>query len=140
MRQRFARFIDPVARRTSGVRSAARFISRSPRHGVKLLFNCRSEPRLQFQPDVYPFAAYLGERFGCTHAIAIGSPTAKDLKQLFPQFVIIGFVPSASYPFVDPHKRYCEIQLRFVIPSASEESLSSKGCWCIKRDSLLPSE
>lgn len=96
MRQRFARFLDPIARHTSGARSVARFISQNPRHGVKLLFNCRSEPRLQFQPDVYPFAAYLGERFGCRHVIAIGRPTAKDLKQLFPQFEIIGIVPSAD--------------------------------------------
>ena len=36
------------------------------------------------------------ERFGCTHVIVIGQPTAKDLIQLYPQFEITGFVPSAD--------------------------------------------
>lgn len=46
----------------------------------------------QLQPDVYPFAAYLAERFECTHAVLLGQPTAKDLLQLYPRFEIIGFV------------------------------------------------
>ena len=96
MRHYFRRFLNPLSRHISSARSAAQVISRNPRHGVKLLFNCRSEPRIQFQPDVYPFAAYLGERFGCTHVIAIGRPTAKDLIQLYPQFEIIGIVPGAD--------------------------------------------
>jgi hypothetical protein len=96
VRQYFARFLSPISTHISGVRSAAHVISRNPRHGLKLLLDSRSEPHIQFQPDVYPFAAYLGERFGCTHVIAIGRPTAKDLIQLYPQFEIIGIVPGTD--------------------------------------------
>lgn len=39
---------------------------------------------------VYPFAAYLGQRFGCTHVIGIGCGTAGKLVQFHPQFEIIG--------------------------------------------------
>jgi hypothetical protein len=59
---------------------------------MRLLLDARSTTQIQSQPDVYPFAAYLGERFECTHAIVIGHPTAKDLIQLYPQFEIVGFV------------------------------------------------
>ena len=96
MRYYPGRLLGPVSRHLSGARSAAQLISRNPRHGVKLLLNCRSEPRIQFQPDVYPFAAYLAERFGCTHVIVTGKPTAKDLMELYPQFQIIGIVPGAD--------------------------------------------
>lgn len=96
MRQYFGRFLHSVSQHTSGARSAAQVISRGPRHGLKLLFNSRSAPRIQSQPDLYPLAAYLGERFECTHVIAIGRPSAKDLIQLYPQFEIVGIVPSAD--------------------------------------------
>ena len=96
MKQYFVRFLGPISKYISSARSAAQVISRNPRHGLKLLLNSRSEPRIQSQPDVYPFAAYLGERFGCTHVITIGRPTAKDLLQLYPQFEIIGIVPGAD--------------------------------------------
>lgn len=96
MRQYPGRFLGPISKHISSARSAAQVISRNPRHGVKLLFNCRSEPRIQFQPDVYPFAAYLAERFGCTHVIVTGKPTAKNLIQLYPQFEIIGIVPGVD--------------------------------------------
>jgi hypothetical protein len=60
------------------------------------LLNSWSAPPIRLQPDVYPFAAYLAERFGCTHAIVIGKPTARDLLQLYPQFQIIEIVPDAD--------------------------------------------
>ena len=91
------RLFGPVSKHLSGARSAAQLISRNPRHGVKLLLNSRSEPRIQFQPDVYPFAAYLAERFECTHVIVTGKPTAKDLMELYPQFQIIGIVPVQTW-------------------------------------------
>jgi len=96
MRQYFGQFLGPISKHVSSARSAAQLISRNPRQGLKLLFNCRSAPHTQSQPDVYPFAAYLGERFGSTHVIAIGRPTAKNLIQLYPQFEIIGIVPGAD--------------------------------------------
>ncbi len=96
MRHSLGQFLGPISKYISGARSAAQLVSRNPRHGLKLLLNCRSEPRIQSQPDVYPFAAYLGERFGSNHAIVIGRPTAKDLIQLYPQFEIIGIVPEAD--------------------------------------------
>ncbi len=96
MRQYLGRFLGPFSKHISSARGAAQVISRNPRQCLKLLLNSRSEPRVQSQPDVYPFAAYLGERFGCTHVIVFGRPTAKDLIQLYPQFEIIGIVPGAD--------------------------------------------
>jgi len=96
VRQYLGRFLGPFSKHISSARSAAQIISRNPRQGLKLLFNCRSAPHIQSQPDVYPFAAYLGERFGCTHVIASGRPTAKNLMELYPQFEIIGIVPGAD--------------------------------------------
>lgn len=42
------------------------------------------------QPDVYPFVAYLGERFGCTHVIDVGCDSAKNLTPLSSRFQIVG--------------------------------------------------
>jgi len=55
--------------------------------------------QIQVQPDLYPFAAYLAQRFQCTHVISIGEPTAEDLRQLHPEFKIIGIVPSSALSF-----------------------------------------
>lgn len=59
-----------------------------------------------YQPDVYPFAAYLGERFGCTGVIDVGCGTAGKLAGLYPRFKITGvdFGPNlhhcrTAYPF-----------------------------------------
>ena len=93
---RFRRYLGPFSRYIS---STAEIISRNPRPGLKLLFKSRSEPRIQSQPDVYPFAAYLAERFGCTHVIAIGRPTARELLQIYPKYELIGIVPGADLEF-----------------------------------------
>jgi hypothetical protein len=90
------RLLRPISRHASSARNAAQVISRSPFHGTKLLFNSRSESQIELQPDVYPFAAFLAERFACTHVIVIGKPTARNLKQLFPQFEVIGIVPGTE--------------------------------------------
>lgn len=99
MRRHFGQFLGPLAGRISRVRSAAKVIFGNPPHGLKLLLRSRSESPIQSQPDVYPFAAYLGDRFGCTHAIVVGRPTAKELLHLYPQFGIIGIVPAADQKF-----------------------------------------
>lgn len=96
-------FLGSNSRYISGARSAVQVISRSPAHGLRILLNSKSEPRIQNQPDVYRFAAYLGERFGCTHAILFSRPTAKDLLQLYPQLEIIGIVPSDDLQWCRRH-------------------------------------
>jgi hypothetical protein len=99
VRQYLGQFLGPISKHVSRARGTAQYISRNPRQCLKLLLNSKLEPRVQAQPDVYPFAAYLGERFGCTHVIVFGRPTAKNLKQLYPQFEIIGIVPGADVQF-----------------------------------------
>jgi len=96
LRQSLGQLLRPIRKHVSTARHATQIISRDPRHGPKLWLNSRSGPRSQSQPDVYPFAAYLGERFDCTHVIVVGRPAARDLIQLYPQFEIIGIVPAAD--------------------------------------------
>jgi glycosyltransferase involved in cell wall biosynthesis len=96
VRQHFGRILRPVTRRLPVIRAAAEIISRSPTSGLRLLLDSRSSSQTRLQPDVYPFAAYLGQQFECTHVVAIGKPIAKDLIQVYPQFEIIGVVPEAD--------------------------------------------
>ncbi|HEV8429129.1 MAG TPA: hypothetical protein VGQ41_14605 [Pyrinomonadaceae bacterium] len=96
MRKSFSKFLGPLSKPLSQTLNTAQIISRSPSHSLRLLVNSWSAPRIQAQPDVYPFAAYLAERYDCTHVVAIGRPSAKDLIHLYPRFEIIGIVPSAD--------------------------------------------
>src|SRR5678816_3287719 len=96
LRKSFSKFLGPLSKPLSQALNTAQIISRSPRHSLRLLINSWSAPRIQAQPDVYPFAAYLAERYDCTHVIAIGRPSAKDLIHLYPRFEIIGIIPSAD--------------------------------------------
>jgi hypothetical protein len=89
------RFLGPVPRYIKRARAVVEIISRNPRDGWRLLLASRLEPRYQTQPDVYPFAAYLAERFDCRHAVVIGKPSATELLNLYPRCRIIGIVPSA---------------------------------------------
>jgi hypothetical protein len=93
---RLRKFLGPLSSRISRTIGAVQTISQSPGHGLRLLFNSWSVPQIQSQPDVYPFAAYLAERFGCTHVIAIDRPSAKDLIHLYTKIKIIGIVPGAD--------------------------------------------
>ena len=127
MRQYFGRLLSPISKHILSARSAAQVISRNPRHGLRLLFNSRAEPRTQCQPDIYPFAAYLGERFGCTHAIAIGRPTAKDLIQLYPRFEIIGIVPGTD---LQPYRN------QYGFGTWLEENMSLGGTLALPEDIL----
>jgi hypothetical protein len=94
LRKSISKFLGPLSKPLSQTLNTAQFISRSPRHSFRLLVNSWLAPRIQAQTDVYPFAAYLAERYDCTHVVAIGRPSAKDLMHLFPRFAIIGIVPS----------------------------------------------
>jgi SAM-dependent methyltransferase len=42
------------------------------------------------QPAVYPFAAFLADRFGCTHVVDVGCGQASKLARLHPRFEIVG--------------------------------------------------
>ncbi len=52
-----------------------------------------------WQPDVYPFAAYLARRFRCSYIIDIGCGSAQKLVKLHPEFQVIGldFKDSIKY-------------------------------------------
>src|SRR5437660_6213188 len=95
--------LGPISRQISSARNTAQILSRNPRHGLKLILKSRSEPSIQSQPDVYPFAAYLAERFGCAHVIATDRPSAKDLIQIYPKYEFIGIVPGADLEFCRKH-------------------------------------
>lgn len=99
LRQHIGRLLRPVSRHVPTVRTAAKIIVRTPRSGLRLLRDARSDAAVRQQPDVYPFAAYLAEQFGCTHVITIGRPTASDLKQVYPQLEIVGIVSEADLNF-----------------------------------------
>ncbi len=96
LRRYIGRLLAPFSRQISFTRSAAQLTTRSPRYGPGLLFKSWLAPRPESQPDVYAFAAFLAERFGCTHVVTIGKPTAKNLLALYPQFEIVGLVPGAD--------------------------------------------
>jgi len=96
LRKLIRRSLGPLSKPISRSLSAAKILSPSPSHGLRLLFNSWLGPKIQSQPDVYPFAAYLAERFSCSHVIAIGRPSANDLIHLYPKFKVIGIVPSGD--------------------------------------------
>lgn len=92
IRQHIGRFLRPVSKHVPDIRHAAQIISRSPRSGVRLLSDARTSSQFESQPDVYPFAAYLADKFDCTQIIAMGRPTARNLKQIYPRFAVTGIV------------------------------------------------
>jgi hypothetical protein len=85
--------LRPIAKRIPRVASTIRFIRPRPGERVKFLSHVWRAPRIQSEPDVYPFAAYLAEQLSCTHVITIGRPTARDLRHVYPKLEILGFVP-----------------------------------------------
>jgi uroporphyrinogen-III synthase len=77
-------------------RGAAEVMRPNPGRGLKLLVNCGLENGIQWQPDLFPFAAFLAERFECARAIVVGEPTANELKHLYLQAEIVGLVPESE--------------------------------------------
>ena len=51
------------------------------------------------QPDVYPLAAFLGRKFGCSHIIDIGCGRARKLVELHPEFHITGIDYGSNIKF-----------------------------------------
>jgi hypothetical protein len=88
------RLLNPISKHLTGVRAAARVVSRTK--GLRLLLDSSLRPGTQLTPDVYPFAAYLARVLGCPRVVAVGSPGAKDLVPLCQQFEIDGLVPAAE--------------------------------------------
>jgi hypothetical protein len=114
--------LGPAANPIGRAVRTARSISPSPRHGLKLLVRSWSAPQIHAQPDVYPFVAHLAERLNCSHVIALGHPTVKDLRHLYPKFELIGFtsgVEVQSYRNRYPFGRWLDANQthdRFLLP------------------------
>ena len=64
------------------------YIPRSETSYFEDSINCDSG--IIHQPDVYTFAAYLGQKFGCTHILDIGCGRGLKLSQLHPEFKLVG--------------------------------------------------
>jgi GT2 family glycosyltransferase/SAM-dependent methyltransferase/glycosyltransferase involved in cell wall biosynthesis len=56
-----------------------------------------------WQPDVYPLAAFLARRYGCTHIIDVGCGHARKLSALYPEFNIIGVDFGGNLEFCRAH-------------------------------------
>ncbi|MBV8859448.1 MAG: hypothetical protein JOZ02_21125 [Acidobacteria bacterium] len=93
-KRHLGRLLGPISKHLTGVRAAARVVSRT--RGLRLLLDSSLRPGTQLTPDVYPFAAYLARVLGCRRVVAAGSPAAKDLLALCRQFDIDGLVPAAE--------------------------------------------
>ncbi|HEX8149753.1 MAG TPA: hypothetical protein VF591_21415 [Pyrinomonadaceae bacterium] len=93
-KRHLGRLLRPISKHLTGVRAAARVVSRT--RGVRLLLDSGLRTGTQLNPDVYPFAAYLARVLGCRRVVAAGSPGAKDLLPLCQQFEITGLVPGAE--------------------------------------------
>jgi len=64
------------------------YVSRS--HPSYFVDNLADLKGITHQPHVYPFAAFLARKFGCSHIIDVGCGSAKKLIKLHPEFEIIG--------------------------------------------------
>src|SRR5215218_4515932 len=93
-KRRFGQLLSPISKHFTGVRTAARVVSRT--RGVRLLLDSSLRPGTQLDPDVYPFAAFLARALGCRRVVAAGRPGAKDLLPLCQQFEITGLVSGAE--------------------------------------------
>jgi glycosyl transferase family 2 len=91
MREHFSRPLDSISKRSARLRSAIRFIVGNQSSRPVQPSNAGKVSRTL--PDVFPFAVEMGQRFGCSHMIALGESTAANLLQLNPPLGIIGIVP-----------------------------------------------
>src|SRR2546421_696437 len=58
------------------------------------------------QPDVYPFARYLAQRFGCSALVDIGCGHALKLAEYHPEFRLIGID-------IGSNLNYCRSRYKF---------------------------
>ena len=71
------------------------------------------------QPDVYPFVAFLGRRFGCTHIIDIGCGQARKLASLHPEFKLIGIDFGVNIQYCRDHYEFGQ-WIEFDLESADQ--------------------
>lgn len=93
-KRHLGRLLSPISKHLTGVRTAARVVSRT--RGLRLLLDSSLRPGTQLTPDVYSFAAHLARVLRCQRVVAAGSPAAKDLLPLCQQLDIDGLVPAAE--------------------------------------------
>ncbi|MDX6290155.1 MAG: hypothetical protein QOH42_1954 [Blastocatellia bacterium] len=91
MRERFTQPLDSIFRHGARLRSAIRYIVGN--QSLRRARPASSGSVSPILPDVFPFAVEMGERFGCSHLIALGESTAVNLLRLDPPLEIIGVVP-----------------------------------------------
>jgi len=96
MRRHINRFKTPIAKRLPAFRAAARLVSESPRHGLKLLVKAHTRRAPKCDPDVYPFASFLATMLGCNRIIIIGKPQPHELLHLVPHRQVYAVVDSAD--------------------------------------------
>ncbi len=104
---------EPPAELKAGFGEAAGKLSETlaaANYGIKPRYVSRTEPRyfedsipaesgLIHQPQVYDFAGYLAERFGCTTIIDVGSGRADKLATLADRFHIVGIDYGANLDY-----------------------------------------
>ena len=71
-KRHLGQLLSPISKHLTGVRTAARVVSRT--RGLRLLLDSSLRAGTQPTPDVYPFAAYLARVLGCRHVVAAGRP------------------------------------------------------------------
>jgi hypothetical protein len=96
MRRHLRRLLTPISKQVPNLRAAAQLLSQSRQHGLKLLIQSQTFRGPKTDPDLYSFAAFLAELFGCTNIIIIGAPAAHELVCLLPRFQITGIVDAAQ--------------------------------------------
>src|SRR5437867_358066 len=96
IRRHLRRLLTPISKQVPNLRAAAQVVSQSPPHGLKLLIQSKTFRGPKTDPEVYPFAAFLAELFGCTNIIIVGTPAAHELVCLLPHFQITGIVEAAQ--------------------------------------------
>jgi GT2 family glycosyltransferase len=80
-----------------------------------------------YNPDVYPFAAYLGQRFGCKYIISIGCSNPERIAELYPQFEVIG---------IDSGKDLEVCRNRYGFGTWMEWNFDQPGCIPLEKDVL----
>jgi glycosyltransferase involved in cell wall biosynthesis len=89
-----------------------------------------TEKGIVHQPDVYPFAAFIARRLGCSHIIDIGCGQARKLSCLHPEFHIYGIDYGSNIQFC---------KQRYPFGRWQEYDLDAAGLPPIDRDLLRQS-
>lgn len=74
------------------------YISRVDNHYFEDILS-ENEGEIVHQPDIYPFAAFIARRLGCSHIIDIGCGRASKLVKLHPEFQVYGIDYGSNIQF-----------------------------------------